>query len=103
MLAGGDLKHTHRNPIKQNAVHARRVKELVGNVRIFPLVVMVQNNTRRIEASNVIGLRHLRAVLERGEDVLSPMQMAEAYYILKENSLDITVDEHIRNCERDHN
>ena len=54
-------KNQFLNPLKQNKSHIYHLsKVLGGKYKINSLVVMVQNNASKVEASNVINLNDLR-------------------------------------------
>lgn len=104
VLSHGKVKQKFYNPLKQNATHVYNVRKLVGQLPIRSLVVFVQNNTRNINANNVIPLLELKQTLQNGENVLSAQQMKTAYDLLLASKVIITTQEHIHNIkEKQHN
>lgn len=104
VLSHGKVKQKFYNPLKQNATHVHNVRKLVGQLPIRSLVVFVQNNTRNINANNVIPLLELKQTLQNGENVLSAQQMKTAYDLLLASKVIITTQEHIHNIkEKQHN
>ena len=99
VLAYGKVKNKLYNPLKQNATHVYNVKRIVGDLPVCSLVVLVQNNTRNIDANNVIPLSSLKKTLRQGDDVLTPNQMETAYNLLLENKLEISTKEHVKNIK----
>jgi hypothetical protein len=99
VLAYGKTKHKLYNPLMQNATHIYNVKKIVGQLPIHSLVVFTQNNTRYINASNVIPISALKSALASGNDVLSPYQMKCAYDALLSNRSSATDQEHVNNVK----
>ncbi len=97
VLAYGKVKNKFYNPLKQNATHVYNVKRLVGDLPVHSLVVFVKNNTRYIEANNVIPLSELKRTLLCGENVLSYNQIQTAYDRLMQNKTDISTKQHVQN------
>lgn len=97
VLAFGKVKNKMYNPLKQNATHVYNVKRIVGDLPVRSLVVFVQNNTKHINAKNVIPILELNKELRRGQNVLSIKQMKEAYEALNLSRAKITRQEHVDN------
>jgi uncharacterized membrane protein len=99
VLAYGKVKNKLYNPLKQNATHIYRLKKILPPyTKIKSLVVFVQNNTKYIDASNVIPLYDLYAAINKPSDEkLSISKMQEIYDILMEaeSKCNITNNEHI--------
>ena len=100
VLAGGNVVNQLYNPLKQNATHVYKVKQIVGKLPVHSLVVFVQNNTQNIKANNVIPLSSLRSFLQCGEGVLSCTQMKTAYEALSASRAEITKREHVHNVKQ---
>ena len=99
VLAYGNVKNKLYNPLKQNVTNVYNLKRSIGNLPVHSLVVFVQNNTRHIEANNVIPLSALRSVLKNGENILTVKQMKIAYEALLSSKIEITTQEHIQNIK----
>lgn len=97
VLARGNVKNKLYNPLKQNATHVCRVKQIIGNLPMRSLVVFVQNNIEHVDARNVIPLRILRNVLAEGKVALTVDEMKKVYYTLLSNLAVISEDEHVQN------
>lgn len=99
VLNYGKVKNKLYNPIKQNATHIYRIKKVIGeNIDIISLVVFVQNNTRYLEAENVIPLWALSKTLRQTTSVtLTPEKMQYIYDKLVESKANLIIDkyEHI--------
>lgn len=100
VLAYGNVKEKLYNPLKQNATHVYNVKKIVGNLPVRSLVVFVQNNTRNVNAENVIPLFKLKSVLDTGESVISAEQMAKAYEALVAERTELSIEEHVENIKQ---
>lgn len=100
VLAYGKVKNKLYNPLKQNATHIFRLNKILAkDVRLKSIVVFVQNNTKYIDADNVIPLYKLRKVVnEPLGNKLTNEQMKIIYESLKEARLDCKVSnkEHIK-------
>ena len=103
VLKYGKVKNKIYNPIKQNATHIYRIKKLIDeDVKIKSLVVFVQNNTKYIEASNVIPLNVLGKTIKAPSDTaLTAEQMQNIYKKLLDASEKqaVTKDQHIKNIQ----
>lgn len=100
VLQYGKVKNKLYNPVKQNATHVYKIKQIVGKVPVYSLVVFVQNNTQNIQSSTVIPLRHLRTYLHSGQDVLSPEQMEKLYQCILRNRSEISMEQHVQNIHK---
>lgn len=96
-------KHQFLNPLKQNKSHIYYLSKALDNkYRINTLVVMVQNNADKLNATNVINLCNLRWYLENYNDGThySNEEMKEIYDKLINAQSNISNREHIRNIEQ---
>ncbi len=100
VLAYGKVKHKLYNPLKQNATHVYNVKNIIGNLPIYSLVVFVKNNTSHIDANNAIPLLSLKSVLRSGEVVLTEEQMQTAYSLLLASRQEISTKVHVKNVKK---
>ena len=88
-------KHEHRNPLRQNAVHARVLEELLGRP-VSSIVVFVQDNAPGVEGT--INLSSLAAYLRsyRGSDTLSRREVKAIRRIIREAGSGISHRSHVR-------
>ena len=109
VLAYGKVKNKFYNPVKQNATHVYYVRNIVGDLPIYSLIVFVQNNTSHINAKGVIPLSKLKKVLsansgDNGYDtILTVEQMKTAYQKLLTQKVDISTREHVQNIRSQQN
>lgn len=92
VLNFGRTKNLLYSPVKQNATHIYRLKKLLPkNTSITSLIVMVQNNTEYIKASNIIKLSQLKKCLSKlKEEVLSEEEMKDIFDRLIEAKSKVT-------------
>ena len=100
ILSNGKVKNKFYNPIKQNATHVYNIKNIVGNLPVYSLVVFVQNNVSSLQITNVINLQQLKASISVGSDILTPKQMRVAYENIISHKLKISQKEHIKNIKQ---
>ena len=101
VLNYGRRKYKHYNPLRQNATHIYRLKQLTGTT--LPLnsaVVLVNNTTKYIDAEHVYTLNTLKkAISSPGSVKLSGAEMEEFYQkllALKEGS-QVSERQHLEN------
>ena len=78
VLAYGKTKNRFYNPLKQNWTHAMRLSRMLEDeYPVYSIIVFTHNNTRYIDARNVVGLRGLNQLLNsKGEEnALTPEQV----------------------------
>lgn len=95
-------KNKFRNPIKQNKSHIYQIdKVLEGKYYINSVIVMVQNNADKVNASNVINLKDLKRYLKnfKIEENLTIEEMDEIYSKLIKAASHITDKEHVQNIK----
>ncbi|HEY8390940.1 MAG TPA: NERD domain-containing protein [Clostridia bacterium] len=101
VLKYGKVKNKIYNPLKQNATHIYRIKKILDEkVQIKSLVVFVQNNTKFIEANNVIPLSSLKKIIKQEDNeslTLDQMQSIYKKLIDAKQNITITKEEHISN------
>jgi len=97
VLKYGRVKNKIYNPVKQNATHAYRIRSLLGDVPLHPVVVMVKNNTSFIDSESVIPLKWLKNYISEFDECLTAEDIEEIYLTLINNRSDITTEEHVRN------
>ena len=85
VLAYGKEKHTFYNPVKQNATHIFRLKQILGNVPFRSVIVFVQNNTENVRSDKVVPLNKLHSYISCGNKVLTPTQIEELALKLKQH------------------
>lgn len=98
VLAGGNVKNTLYNPIKQNASHVYHIKNLLPkNVWVNSCVVFVQGNIAHIQADNVFTIRGLQSRIASSSDVLTNAEIENIVDILTKNqSTDISKSDHLK-------
>lgn len=97
VLQYGKVKNKLYNPVKQNATHIYRLKNILGNVPFFSLVVFTQNNTQYITSDTVIPLYRLRSAINAGAKKLRPEEMEAIYNQLLAHRSDISTRQHVQN------
>ena len=104
VLNYGKSKHQFYNPVKQNASHIYKLKEITGTkLPIKSIVVFVQDNIDYIESKNVYTTEQMKnQIRTRLQEPITLEQIKELYNQLKkikeENS--ITTAEHIENIKK---
>lgn len=91
-------KNYFLNPLKQNNSHVYQLIQILGpKYRVNSLVVMVKNNTERIESDRVINLKNLRKYLKNYNDGTnySDEQIDDIYEKLVNANAKITTREHL--------
>lgn len=103
VLAYGNEKHRHYNPVKQNLTHVRKITPLLGsNVKIIPLTVFVDADIRGVTSKHTCHIRQLPFILYKNYGETLTEAEIETYYqkILrgKEKS-NVTSEEHSQKVE----
>lgn len=104
VLAYGKVKNKLYNPVKQNATHLYRLKELLNRrVRMESVVVIVSGNTKYIDSESVYTLGELRHLIEKDDKVeLDDADVEKIYYEIMDykNNPIITKKEHIKEIKQ---
>ncbi|MBP5307672.1 MAG: NERD domain-containing protein, partial [Clostridia bacterium] len=86
------------NPVQQNLTHCNSVKNIIGNVPIYSVIVFVKNNIIKTDAANVIPLSQLKYFISqpRGTE-MTKEQMTACMEKLRANqqSNAVSADEHV--------
>lgn len=103
VLAYGKVKNKLYNPLKQNATHIYRLKELLSRkVRMESVVVLVSGNTKYINSESVYTLGGLRHLIDKDDKKELTNNDVEDIYVqinnYKENPI-ATKKEHIKNIK----
>lgn len=104
VLNYGKRKHRFYNPVKQNATHIYKLKEITGTkLPIKSIVVFIQGNIEFIESKNVYAPEQLKAqLITRLQEEITKEQIEEIYNklvkIKEENT--ITTEDHIKNITK---
>ena len=96
-------KYTFVNPLKQNASHIYQISNVLNHrYHINTLVVMVNNNARNVNISNVINLSSLNRYLAMYDDgtSLSNDEMTLIYNTLCASNTKISNKEHVNNIKQ---
>lgn len=104
VLAGGNVSNKMYNPIKQNATHVHKVKELLKeDFPIYSIIVFVRGNTEYINANCVYDIREMKEYISISSDrQLTAEQINRAYEILRQakEKNNVSDEEHIQNIEK---
>lgn len=104
VLQYGRVKNHFYNPVKQNATHIYRLKNVLPKgTPIQSVVVFVRDNTKYIESNNVYNLRGMKRVINSNNgNFMAPDEMKEAYDALvnAKNSNNVTNREHINEIHK---
>lgn len=100
VLQYGKVKNKFYNPVKQNATHVYRIREIVKNKPVHPVVVFVQNNTENIKSEFTIPLRELKRFVNIGPEVLTAEEMKNIYDTLMEKRTFVSNIEHVGNINK---
>ena len=102
ILAGGNVKNTFYNPIKQNATHTYHVKSLLPkSIWVNSCVVFVQGNIAHIQADNVFTIGGLQNLIANSPNMLSNAEIENILGILTQNhATDISKREHIKSIHK---
>lgn len=100
VLQYGKVKNKFYNPVKQNTTHVYRLRSIIKNIPIHPVVVFVQNNTENIKSQVVVPLRDLSRYVNFGPAVLTPEAMKNIYDTLMKNREYISNYEHVANIHK---
>lgn len=103
VLAGGEIVHTMRSPVLQNATHVRFVKEILyrrvhERVPVTGLVVFAQGNTRHIDSEHVCSPFGIEVAVKTQGREISPADQDRAYRTLRSHleKYPITKEEHLQ-------
>lgn len=97
VLGYGREKHKFYNPVKQNATHVSKIREILGkDAPIFSIVVFVNGNIEFIDIDNVYDTDGYRErVFKTFDYYLDTEEIEEYYEMLIEAEEDIDPEEHI--------
>ena len=93
-------RYSSLNPVIQNRNHCKHVNAIIGdNYRVNSLIVMMQNNGKKLGIPDVINGCSLRRYIREYDDgtILSNEDIEIIHNRLMDASSDMTLDEHIRN------
>ena len=100
----GKAENRLYNPVKQNASHARHLRQaLGGRYDVYPLVVMANNNKGKIRSDWVVDLKDMRDYLARfdGGTRLTPEEMDFVYRRLRAaHRPDVSSRNHVKQIRR---
>ncbi len=96
----GKVKNKFYNPVKQNATHIYRIKQILSDFPIYSVIVFVQGNTENINSGSVISLSSLRKRLNDGKEILSVEQMKKANELLLNNKSELSTKNHVKNIHK---
>ena len=104
VLKYGKVKNKLYNPLKQNASHIYRLREVTGTkLPIKSLIVFVQNNTSYIESDKVFGTLEVKAQTKKNTGkTITVSEMEELYQKLLDlkASNTVTLSEHVKNIDK---
>ena len=102
-LKFGKVKNKLYNPVKQNATHVYRIKQLIEKgIPVFSVVVFVRGNTEYIKSEAVYDVAKLKALINgKNEKSLSAKQINEIHTVLSDVKKNCNVSnyQHIKNIE----
>lgn len=96
-------KYKLYNPLKQNETHVRHLNKLIDTkYHINSLIVMAQNNAKRINCDNVINIHDLKRYLNDYNDgtLLCTEEMENIYNTFLNAKADITEQTHVDNVKK---
>lgn len=103
VLAGGEIVHTMRSPVLQNATHVRFVKEILyrrvhERVPVTGFVVFAQGNTRHIDSEHVCSPFGIEVAVKTQGREISPADQDRAYRTLRSHleRYPVTKEEHLQ-------
>ena len=103
VLADGNIVHSMRSPVLQNATHVRFVKEILfrklrTSIPVKGYVVFVRGNIRHIDSPDVCTPFTLGRILGEYPERLSPAERDRAYRALRAHleKYPVTKEEHLR-------
>ncbi len=102
VLAGGNVRNTFYNPLKQNASHVYHIKSLLPkSVWLHSCVVFTQGNIFLIQADNVFTIHGLQKRITNSTDNLSSSEVENIVNILMKNqTTDVSKREHINSVRK---
>ena len=95
-------RNQRRNPVLQNDTHIRAIHDIIGKKpHITSVIVMAQNNARRLNIPGVINLSDFRSFMEQfKEKVISLEDMRRINSLLKDKRVQMTREEHVANIKK---
>ncbi len=96
-------KHKVYSPLKQNSSHVYQMSQVLGNkYRVTSLVVMANNNARKIKSRYVVNLSNLKSWLKHYNDGthLSEKEMDKIYRTLCSAHTAVSNRKHIKNIQK---
>ena len=104
VLNYGKVKYKLYNPIKQNATHIYRLKEVVKNknIKYHSIIVFAKGNTEYINANNVYSISEMKQAIkntnEASLDIDDMKRIYDQLIDIKNNSC-VSLREHVDNVE----
>ena len=94
-------KRTHQNPIKQNKTHVQNISNILGEkLPISSVVVLVQGNTKKINAPGVYTLEELKELISKKDNKITPEEMRKAYHkLLQADDITVSNKRHTQNVK----
>lgn len=98
ILAGGNIKNTFYNPVKQNANHIYKLKKLLNtNSYMMSIVVFAGGDISNIDIDNVCTIDELTDKLRLAEKYITDEEAEEIYNkLLEVEDLETTEEAHIK-------
>ena len=99
----GDNHYSLLNPLKQNRTHCHVVNKVIGEeYSVNSLIVMTQNNAKKIGVDNVINLYHIGKYINSFDNGanLSIDDVSIIYQRLMSSKSDMTIEEHINGIKK---
>lgn len=96
-------KNYFTNPLKQNKSHIYHISRILGKgYRINSVVVMVQNNSEKINSNKVVDLVNLKLYLDNFDDGVryTAEEMEVIYNKLLNANANISTREHVKNIKQ---
>ena len=99
----GDKHYSLLNPLKQNRTHCYVVNKVIGEeYSVNSLIVMTQNNAKKIGIDNVINLYHIGRYINNFDNGvnLSIDDISLIYQRLISSKSDMTNEEHVKGIKK---
>ena len=100
VLNYGKVKNKFYNPVKQNATHVYKIKQVIRHMPVYSIVVFLQNNTENVDSKMILPLKYLQEYLHSGVQAFNKEQMESAYHILLERKSNINTKQHVENIRK---
>ena len=98
VLRYGKEKHKFYNPVKQNEVHIKKLREIVGeDAPLRSLIVFANGDIENVDCEKVCAIDEYRYVLQHSGEYCLDLGMIEDYYTKLVNSNQrISEEEHLK-------